>query len=415
MPKLGWRCPRGGSLGRAFSSEKGWYRGCLIFYLVRNRKLPHVLPWAGHTEGAVYDLRGTQAFTLVGRLLLPWVLGCFGQRREHWRSEEQMKSRTCFAGRLAWLGALILVVGGATRLAGQADSLFVSAVFTAPGSFTQGIEGPACDAAGLLYAVNYGREGTVGRVDAAGTCSLFVELPAGSVGNGIRFDSRGFMLVADYRGHKLLQVDMQSRQVSVRAHEPRMSQPNDLAIGADDRVYASDPDWGKSTGQLWRIDPDGKVALLEGGMGTTNGVEVAPGDRTLYVNESVQLKVWAYDLSAVGEVSNKRLLIQFPDFGLDGMRCDVDGNLYIARYGKGTVVMVSPQGQFLREVQLAGQNPSNLEFGGPDGRTCFVTLADQGNIERFRVDRPGRSWQLYQQRQTPVAPSAWGQVKHETR
>lgn len=319
------------------------------------------------------------------------------------------------AGRITWLGAVLLLAGGATQLAGQVDSLFVSAVFTPPGAFTRGIEGPACDAAGLLYAVNYAREGTIGRVDAAGVCSLFVELPSGSVGNGIRFDSRGAMLVADYREHNVLQVDMQSRQVSIRAHEPRMYGPNDLAITADDRVYASDPDWGKSKGQLWRIDPDGKVVLLEGGMGTTNGVEVAPGDHTLYVDESVQLKVWAYDLSAEGEISNKRLLIQFPDYGLDGMRCDVDGNLYIARYGKGTVVVVSPQGQLLHEIQLAGQNPSNLEFGGPDGRTCYVTLADRGNIESFRTDRPGRSWQLYQQRQTPVAPSAWGQIKHQAR
>lgn len=314
-----------------------------------------------------------------------------------------------------WLGALLLLGGGTTRLAGQGDSLFVSAVFTSPGAFTQGIEGPACDAAGMLYAVNFAREGTVGRVDAAGECSLFAELPPGSVGNGIRFDSQGAMLVADYRGHNLLQVDMATRQVSVRAHEPRMYGPNDLAIGADDRVYASDPDWGKSKGQLWRIDPDGQVALLEEGMGTTNGVEVAPGERILYVNESVQRQVWAYDLSAGGEVSNKRPFIQFPDYGLDGMRCDVDGNLYIARYGKGRVAVVSPQGELVREVQLAGQNPSNLEFGGPDGRTCYVTLADRGNIETFRTDRPGRSWQLYQQRQTPVAPNTWGQIKSEAR
>ncbi|MCC7265192.1 MAG: SMP-30/gluconolactonase/LRE family protein [Candidatus Latescibacteria bacterium] len=311
----------------------------------------------------------------------------------------------------ACLAALLLVSAGATRLVGQEDSLLVASLFTPPGSFTQGIEGPACDKEGLLYAVNFAREGTVGRVDAAGACSLFVELPAGSVGNGIRFDSRGFMLVADYRGHNVLQVDMATRQVSVRAHEPRMSQPNDLAIGADDRVYASDPDWGRSQGQLWRFDPDGKVALLGAGLGTTNGIEVAPDDGILYVNESVQRQVWAYDLSPAGELSNKRLLIEFPDFGLDGMRCDVDGNLYIARYGKGTVVMVSPQGQQLAEVQLAGRNPSNLEFGGPDGRTVYVTLADQGNIEHFRAARPGRSWQLFQQRQTPVAPSGWGEAK----
>ena len=131
-------------------------------------------------------------------------------------------------------------------------------------------------------------------------------------------------------------------------------------------------------------------------MGTTNGIEVSADERTLYVNESVQRTIWAYDLAPSGEIENKRLLIQFPDYGLDGMRCDVAGNLYVTRYGKGTVVKLSPQGEVLVEIELAGKKCSNLAFGGPDGRTCYVTLADQGNVERFRTDLPGRGWQLFQ-------------------
>ncbi len=117
-----------------------------------------------------------------------------------------------------------------------------------------------------------------------------------------------------------------------------MSQPNDLAVDSKNRLYASDPDWKNNTGCIWRIDADGSVILLEEGMGTVNGIEVSPGDHILYVNETIQRKVWAYDLSPEGEISGKRLLIEFPDYGLDGMRCDKTGNLYIARYGKGSVV-----------------------------------------------------------------------------
>jgi len=286
---------------------------------------------------------------------------------------------------------------------------------TDPGLFTGGIEGPACDAEGYLYAVNYEREGTIGRMTPDGETSLFVELPSGSVGNGIRFDSRGAMLIADYTRHNILRVDMETRQVSVFAHEPAMNQPNDIAIAASDVLYASDPNWGKGTGQMWRIDRDGTIALLESGMGTTNGIEVGPGDNVLYVNESAQRKVWAYDLSPDGGISGKRLLIEFPDFGMDGMRCDVDGNLYITRYDKGTVARVSPEGELLVEIELTGKKPSNIAFGGPDGRTCYVTLQDNGNIETFRVDRPGRSWQLYQDRRSAVSPQSWGEVKQQVR
>ena len=62
-------------------------------------------------------------------------------------------------------------------------------------------------------------------------------------------------------------------------------------------------------------------------MGTTNGIEVSPDQKKLYVNESNQLNLLVYDLSSTGEISNKKLLYKFQDGGLDGMRCDENGNL----------------------------------------------------------------------------------------
>ncbi len=291
------------------------------------------------------------------------------------------------------------------------EASYESSILTAPNLFTGGIEGPACDADGMLYAVSFGQRGNIGRVSPAGDAELFLELPAGSTGNGIRFTSDGAMLIADYTGHNVLRVDMATRQVSVLAHEPRMHQPNDLAIDTQDRVYASDPNWSDGTGQLWRIDPDGTVTLLEADMGTTNGIEVAPGDAVLYVNETRQRRIWAYDLDGAGNVSNKRLLIEFPDYGLDGMRCDVDGNLYVTRYGKGVIAKINPAGDVLREIELHGSNPSNIAFGGPDGRTAYVTVADARHVETFRVERPGRSWWMFQEQQTGVAPRSWGEIK----
>jgi sugar lactone lactonase YvrE len=277
----------------------------------------------------------------------------------------------------------------------MSEELYISKQFTEPGRFTAGIEGPACDKEGNLYAVNYEHQHTIGKVTPDGKCSVFLELPNGSIGNGIRFDSKGFMLIADYTNHNILKVDMKTKEITIYAHEPTMNQPNDIAIGANDIVYASDPKWADSTGQIWRIDTDGKVTLLETNMGTTNGIEVSSDEKTLYVNESVQRNIWAYDLSPNGEISNKRLLINFSDFGMDGMRCDIEGNLYVTRYGKGTVAKVSPKGKILLEVELKGKNCTNIAFGGPDGRTCYVTVADIGNIEKFRVDLPGRSWKLF--------------------
>ncbi|WP_229253049.1 SMP-30/gluconolactonase/LRE family protein [Dyadobacter helix] len=274
------------------------------------------------------------------------------------------------------------------------EDWYKASVFTPAKSFTSGAEGPAVDKNGILYAVNFEKQGTIGQVTPGGEGSIFVELPAGSIGNGIRFHSKGHMFIADYPKHNILKVDMATRKISVFAHEPKMNQPNDIAIDNKDRLYASDPNWGNGTGNIWRIDTDGKVTLLEANTGTTNGIEVSPDNKILYVNETVQRKVWAYDLSAKGEISNKRLLIEFPDFGMDGMRCDADGNLYITRHGKGTIAKVSPAGKVILEVPLSGKLPSNLAFGGKDGRTVYVTLQDSGNIETFRVETPGREWKM---------------------
>jgi len=271
------------------------------------------------------------------------------------------------------------------------SELFKSSTFTPLKSFPSGVEGPAVNNAGTIYAVNFGKQGTIGQITPGGNASLFVSLPAGSIGNGIRFNSIGDMFIADYTKHNILKVNMATREVSVFAHNPKMSQPNDLAIDSKDRLYASDPNWKAGAGRIWRIDTNGWFKLLDT-MGTANGIEVSPDDKLLYVNESVQRKVWVYDLADDGNVSNKRLFHEFPDFGMDGMRCDIDGNLYIARHGKGTVVKLSPGGKVLQEVTLLGKLPSNVAFGGPDGRTMYVTLQDNGNLESFRVDKPGREW-----------------------
>lgn len=272
---------------------------------------------------------------------------------------------------------------------------YKAAPLSAEQGFTDGIEGPACDAAGVLYAVNFERQGTIGAVTPEGDGHVFIELPAGSIGNGIRFRQNGLMLVADYTGHNILQVDMHSRRCSVFAHDASMNQPNDICITKSGIVFASDPNWKDSTGQIWRCGLDGRLECLERAMGTTNGIEVSHDEKTLYVNESVQRRIWAYDLSPEGIPGRKRLLIEFPDHGLDGMRCDVDGNLYVTRYGKGTIAKLSPAGAILLEVGLHGMRPSNVAFGGEDGCTLYVTEVDFGRIESFRVERPGREWALH--------------------
>jgi sugar lactone lactonase YvrE len=271
-------------------------------------------------------------------------------------------------------------------------SVFQSVDHTKENLFSTNIEGPAFDKNGNLYVVNYQRDGTIGCVKDDGTAELFVTLPEGSIANSIQFDRKGNMYLADFKGHNVLKVNMKSKRITTYVHNDAFNQPNDLCINRRGQLFASDPNWGDGTGKLWRIDKGGKAVLLADGMGTTNGIELSPDEKILYVNESVQRTIWAFDVDAKGNLANKRLFAQFDDFGFDGMKCDKNGNLYVARYGKGVIAILSPDGTVIREVELKGKRCSNLVFGGVDGKTVFVTLQDRKGMEKFRSEIAGRSY-----------------------
>lgn len=282
---------------------------------------------------------------------------------------------------------LLCAVACAELRADSTVAVADSEIFVAAGSFHPEIEGPAVDAAGNLYAVNFGgnheaAKGSIGKVSPTGEARHFLQLPKGSVGNGIRIDQHGRFFIADYTGHNIWRYNGNS--LSLYLHQSAMFQPNDLAISQTGVLFASDPDWKNNSGQIWRIDAAGDSILLETNMGTTNGIEVSPDQRFLYVNESRQRKVWRYQLDKQMNVSNKTLLIEFADHGLDGMRCDPQGNLYIARYGKGSIAKISPEGKLLREYQLHGQFPTNVTFSN-DFKFLYITMQKQGAVERLRL------------------------------
>ncbi|SHH56373.1 Sugar lactone lactonase YvrE [Chryseolinea serpens] len=284
----------------------------------------------------------------------------------------------------------LLLTISAGLVAQDVYGLYQAEDFTQENLFTNNIEGPAFDAQGNLYVVNYQKDGTIGWVKPNGTVTLFLTLPEGSVANSIQFTSKGKMLLADFKGHNVLQVNMKTKKIGVYVHNDKFNQPNDFCINSRDQLFVSDPNWKESTGQLWRIDRGGKAVLLTDQMGTTNGIELSPDERTLYVNESVQRKIWKFDVDGKGNISNKTLFAEFPDFGFDGMKCDEQGNLYVTRYGKGAVAVLSPAGDLIREINLKGKNCSNLVFGGLNGKLVFVTLQDRKGMERFRNDVAGK-------------------------
>ena len=224
----------------------------------------------------------------------------------------------------------------AGRSSAAEDTLFVSKRITPQGEYTSGIEGPAVDASGTLYVVNFQQGGNIGKLAAGEAQSqLFTSLPAGSIGNGIRFDRQGRMYVADYRKHTIWVIASGETTPHLYFHSDRFNQPNDLAIAADGTLYASDPRFASPAGgQIWRITrgADGKgqgeVMSSTRRLGVTNGIDLSPDGATLYVSESNSRQVWAYRLDG-NKLLDPRLVRGFADFEVDGLRTDIDGRIYL--------------------------------------------------------------------------------------
>src|SRR6266516_3102707 len=111
-----------------------------------------------------------------------------------------------------------IVASAAQGAEASALKLFAATPLTEDRAFTAGIEGPACDREGNIFAVNFAKQQTIGRVTPAGNGEIFVELPGKSTGNGIVFNPAGTMFVADYVGHNVLRIDPKTRAISVFAH-----------------------------------------------------------------------------------------------------------------------------------------------------------------------------------------------------
>jgi len=121
------------------------------------------------------------------------------------------------------------------------------------------------------------------------------------------------------------------------------------------------------------------------------GIAVTQDSRRLYAVDSCPVeggnrKIWAFDLDAEGNPSGQRLVYDFaPGRGGDGMRLDIEGNLYVAagvmapRHPWETadvppaVYIMTPEGKLLGRIPVSEDLITNLAFGGRDGRTLYIT------------------------------------------
>lgn len=277
----------------------------------------------------------------------------------------------------------------------HSDDLYVSKPISSPGLFPSGIEGPAVDSNGHLYAVNFGSRGTIGVVKPGQIPELWLKLPTGSIGNSIRINKDGRMFVADYKMHQLFSVDIETKKVDVLFQANEMNQPNDMTISSNNTFFLSDPNWKDlKKGSIWSYKiGDAAPVKMASDLAAVNGIDLDASETHLYFSESVTGSIFSMEIKD-NTLINKKLVYKFAPDTVDGIRFDSAGNLFVARIQQSKIDVISTDGKLLRSIALQGQNPTNLAFGGPDGKTVYVTIRDGGYIESFRTENPGREWVL---------------------
>jgi gluconolactonase len=278
-------------------------------------------------------------------------------------------------------------------------------------------EGPVMDSHGNLFVVNYRRLGTIGRIAADGTASIFCDLqgPEPQEGrepqaNGLKIDRQGRLIAADSGTGQLLRIAADGASVEVLADRwegNRFNVINDVALDLEGNIYFSD--CGDSsvknpTGSIYRYDIKiAKVSQLATGLAYPNGLAVTPDQKRFCLSESARYRLLIYDLSADGKLSNRRVLIDFPTETRgkiiggttepDGMIFDDTGRLYVAMWTGGVinVVEIPPvteleTGKLIRQYNAGGTRATNCHFH--DGY-LYTTVAAKEAVFRLKLGVKG--------------------------
>jgi gluconolactonase len=209
--------------------------------------------------------------------------------------------------------------------------------------------------------------------------------------NGNSMDVQGRLYSCERDGHRVVRMEKDGT-VSVVASEyegKRLNAPNDVVVRRDGQVYFSDPasDAVLDPRELgfngvYHVAPDGKISLVAK-MPRPNGVALTPDGKTLYVADTQQRKILAYDLDAQGNASRERVFIEGIDGGPDGLRVAANGNLYIACRG---IAIYTPDAKMVKMIEFP-ETPANCAFGDSDLRTLYVTA--RTSVYRVRIPDAG--------------------------
>ena len=160
------------------------------------------------------------------------------------------------------------------------------------------------------------------------------------------------------------------------------NQMNDAKADARGRIFAGTMATAIDgpSGNLWRLDADGGVALVDSGYTIANGPAISPDGRFMLHTDSAPGRIYRFDITADGSLGPRTLFRQFGtgEGKPDGMTFDSDGGLWVACWGAGRISRFGPDGGIDVSIALPASQISSCCFAGPGLDRMFVTSAAVG-------------------------------------
>lgn len=211
--------------------------------------------------------------------------------------------------------------------------------------------------------------------EGAGVSEIPIDRPLGSIvtragGGYLGGAARGIVAIAADFGMQLV-VDPEPDFPGNRFNDGKVDRAGRFWAGT---MAAAERG---ASGSLYRLDPDLTCTRIDSGYSVTNGPAFSVDGRTMYHTDSGRQTVYAFDLDAQGNASNRRVFAQFGAGNgyPDGMTVDAEDCLWIAFWDGWCVRRLSPQGERLTEIPTPVQRPTSCAFGGERLDELYITSA----------------------------------------